>query len=282
MDSLQFFCHSSASRRISVNGLSLHALEWARPGAPGVCLLHGGSAHSHWFDRVIGSFVGRYHVISLDQRGHGASDWPTPPAYATEDFVSDLLGVMDAMGWGRMTVVGHSMGGANAMALSAWHPERVERLVIVDSRPSIPAERLGVMHERGARALRAPRRHPTLESAVASFRLLPRETVADEALLAHVARAGLVERDGGWRFRFDPAANGSRRPHDMWPHLAKIRAPTLLVRAELSPVLTPDMAASMRKAIPDVRFVEVPGAYHHVTLDQPERFVAAVSEFLLQ
>ena len=67
----------------------------------------------------------------------------------------------------------------------------------------------------------------------------------------------------------------------MWPHLPRITAPTLLVRAELSPVLTREMAASMRKAIPDVRFVEVAGAYHHVTLDQPDGFVAAVSEFLL-
>jgi len=55
---------------------------------------------------VIGPFLGRYHVISLDQRGHGASEWPTPPAYATEDFVSDLLGGMeerrlDASAWRR-------------------------------------------------------------------------------------------------------------------------------------------------------------------------------------
>jgi pimeloyl-ACP methyl ester carboxylesterase len=266
---------------MTINGLSLHALEWTRPGAPGLCFLHGGSAHSHWFDHVVTPFVERYHVLALDQRGHGESQWPRPPAYATEDFVADLLGVMDAMGWRRMTGVGHSMGGANAIALSAWHPERVDKLVIVDSRPSIPAERLGVMHERGARALRTPRRHPTVDSAVASFRLLPRETVADPALLAHVARAGIVRREGGFSFRFDPSANGSRRPHDLWPHLSKITAPTLLLRAALSPVLTADMAEAMRAAIPNVRFVEIPGAYHHVTLDQPSAFVAAVSPFLL-
>ena len=280
MNSPPFACQTSSSRRLIVNGLSLHALEWARPGAPGLCFLHGGSAHSHWFDRVVTPFTGRYHVIALDQRGHGESEWPTPPAYATEDFVGDLLGVMDALGWRRMTVVGHSMGGANSMALAAWHPERVERLVIVDSRPSIPAERLGVMHERGARALRTPRRHPTIESAVASFRLLPRDTVADPALLAHVARAGIAERNGGFSYRFDPSANGSRRPHDLWPHLSRIAAPTLLLRAALSPVLTAEMADQMRKAISDVRFVEVPGAYHHLTLDQPDAFVTAVAEFL--
>ena len=281
MTAREFACSSASNRRLTVNGLSLHALEWGPPDAPPLCFLHGGSAHSHWFDRVVAPFAGRYHVLALDQRGHGESEWPTPPAYATEDFVGDLLGVMDVMGWPRITVVGHSMGGANAMALAAWHPARVERLVIVDSRPSIPAERLGVMHERGARALRTPRRHATIESAVASFRLLPRETVADPALLDHVARAGIAARNGGFSYRFDPSANGSRRPHDLWPHLSRIVAPTLLLRAALSPVLTAEMADAMRKAIPDVRFVEVPHAYHHVTLDQPDAFVTAVTPFLL-
>ena len=281
MSSLQLACQSASSRHLVVNGVSLHALEWPKPGAPGLCLLHGGAAHAHWFDEVVTPFTRRYHVIALDQRGHGESAWPSPPAYATEDFVADLLGVADALGWPRMTVVGHSMGGANSMALAAWHPERVERLVVVDSRPSIPPERLGVMHERGARALRTPRRHPSPDAAVASFRLLPRETNATAALLDHVARAGIVERDGGWSYRFDPAANSSRRPHDLWPHLSRITAPTLLVRAALSPILTPDMLTRMAKAIPDVRTVEVEDAYHHVTLDRPEAFVSAVSGFLL-
>jgi esterase len=279
--SLQLACQSASHRRLSVSGLSLHALEWQKPGAPGLCFLHGGAAHAHWFDRVALPFTSRYHVISLDQRGHGESAWPSPPAYATEDFVADLVGVADALGWPRMTVVGHSMGGANAMALAAWHPERVERLVVVDSRPSIPPERLGVMRERGARALRTPRRHPNPESALASFRLLPRETNAEPALLQHVARAGIVDRDGGWSYRFDPAANSSREPHDLWPHLPRIAAPTLLVRAALSPILTPDMLQKMAETIPDVRTVEVPDAYHHVTLDRPDAFVTAVTPFLL-
>jgi pimeloyl-ACP methyl ester carboxylesterase len=281
MDSLQFACQRSSSRRIDVNGLSLHFLEWAGPpGAPSLCFLHGGSAHSHWFDRVIPRFIGRFHVIALDQRGHGQSAWPVPPAYATEDFVADLVGLMDLLGWARMTVIGHSMGGANSMGLSAWHPERVDRLVILDSRPSIPPERLGVMHQRGERALRAPRRHPSIESAVASFRLLPRDTVAVPKLLEHLARAGLVERDGGWRFRFDPAANGMRRPHDMWPHLSKITAPTLILRAELSPVLPPESAERLRSSIPHAKFVEIPGAYHHLTLDRPNEVADALADFL--
>jgi len=130
MNALQLACRTSSSRRLSVNGLSLHALEWAAPNAPGLCFLHGGSAHSHWFDGVIQPFVGRYHILALDQRGHGESEWPVPPAYATEDFVSDLLGVIQVMGWERMTLVGHSMGGAIALAHAVDRPQAWSGLVL--------------------------------------------------------------------------------------------------------------------------------------------------------
>jgi pimeloyl-ACP methyl ester carboxylesterase len=223
------------------------------------------------------SFPDRYHVLSLDQRGHGESDWAPVPAYATEDFAGDLLGVMDAMGWARMTLIGHSMGGHNAMGFSAWHPERVERLVVVDSRPSIPADRLQNMHRRGHRG---PMRHETLESALNSFRLLPRETIADPELLAHLARQGIAEREGRFVYRFDPACNGQRQPTDGWALLGRITAPTLLVRGEHSPILPREMAADMLARLPRARLVEIPGAYHHLVLDAPGAFATALDTFL--
>jgi len=270
-------CATARSRFLVVAGLRLHLLEWGEAGRPGLLFLHGGSAHAHWFDAVAPAFAGRFHVVSLDQRGHGESEWASPPAYGTEQFAADMLGVLDALGWERAIVVGHSMGGHNAMAFAAWHPGRTRALVIVDSRPAIPEERLGQMHRRGERA---PRRHPTIESAVASFRLLPRETVADPALLAHLARAGIVRRDGGWVYRFDPDCNRLRRPVDGWPLLGRIRAPALVLRGELSPILPRDMAERVTGAIEGAELVEIPGAYHHVVLDAPAAFTAAVEEFL--
>jgi pimeloyl-ACP methyl ester carboxylesterase len=270
-------CESARSVTLRVGGLSLHLLEWGAPGRPALCFLHGGSAHAHWFDRVAPAFADRFHVVSLDQRGHGESDWARPAAYATEDFASDLRGLLDALGWERAIVVGHSMGGHNAMAFAAWHPGRVRALVVVDSRPSIPAERLGRMRKRGWRALNL---HPTLEAAAAAFRLLPRETVADPALLAHLARVGVVQRDGGWQYRFDPEANRQRLPVDTLNLLPRIGAPSLIVRGEWSPVLPRDLAEQMRSAIPRSTLVEIPGVYHHLGLDRPEAFVRALDEFL--
>ena len=270
-------CENARSRVVEVNGLRLHFLESGPVGAPVLCFLHGGAAHAHWFDAVTPAFADRFHVIALDQRGHGESAWAEPPAYGTEDFTGDLVGLMDAQGWARMIVVGHSMGGHNAMTFAAWHPERVAALVIVDSRPSIPTERLTVMHARGRRL---PRLHPTEEAAVHSFRLLPRETVADRALLAHVARAGLTRRDGGWAWRFDPATHGARQPVDAWPLLSRVTAPTLITRAALSPVLTQEMAGRLQTSIPHASLVTIPGAYHHLTLDRPTEFAAALSTVL--
>jgi esterase len=272
-----FGCDAARRREIYVSGLTLRGLEWGHPGGPALCFLHGGSAHAHWFDAVAPAFAGRYHVLSLDQRGHGESDWPVPAAYATEDFTADLLGMMDALGWRRMALVGHSMGGHNAMAFAAWYPERLWALSVVDSRPSIPSERLATMHRRGHRG---PRRHESLDTALRSFRLLPPETTADPALLEHLGREGIVERNGRFLYRFDPACNGTRRPADGWALLERIAAPTLLVRGEHSPILPREMAAEMAKRIPNVRVEEIPGAYHHLVLDAPEAFTAVLDRFL--
>lgn len=277
MTPLHLGCEHARHRFIDVDDLKLHALEWGTPGRPALCFLHGGSAHAHWFDLVAPAFADRYHVISLDQRGHGESGWASPPAYATEDFVADLRQVMPALAWRQAVVVGHSMGGHNALAFAAWHAERVRGLVVVDSRPAIPAERLERMHRRGQRALR---RHASPEAAVAAFRLLPPETIAPPALLAHLARAGLVQRDGGWVYRFDPDTNRTRRPADVWTLLPRISVPTLIVRAELSPVLPRELARRMRAQLPRAELVEIPGTHHHLVLDAPDAFVRVLEGYL--
>jgi pimeloyl-ACP methyl ester carboxylesterase len=278
MRNARFACASARHRTFDTGKLSLHALEWGDAGRPGLGLLHGGAAHAHWFDRVAGAFADRFHVVALDQRGHGESEWPVPPAYATEDFAGDLETVLDTLGWERAILVGHSMGGHNSMAFSAWHPGRVRALAVLDSRPSIPEERLSSLRARGQQRTRRP--YPSRDAAAAAFRLVPRETVADPALLQHLGEVGVTERDGGWVYRFDPDANRLRGPADCWPLLPRISAPTLVIRAELSPVLPRDHAARIHQLIPHSTVVEVPGAYHHVTLDAPEAVVAALERFL--
>lgn len=272
-----YACDAAARRSFTVNGMTLRAIEWGRPGRPALCFLHGGSAHSHWFDAVVPAFVDRFHIISLDQRGHGESDWAPDARYGTEQFASDLVGVMDHLGWERMVVVGHSMGGHNSIGFSAWHPGRVRALCVVDSRPALPAERLHAMHRRGHRG---PRRHETLDLALRSFRLLPAETLAAPDLLEHLGRQGITEREGRFLYRFDPRCNGARKPVDGWALLPQIAAPTLLVRGELSPIMPQEMAERMVAAIPNATLVTMLGVYHHLVLDAPDAFSRILDGFL--
>lgn len=270
-------CEVARRGTVAAVGLRLAYLEAGVPGRPPVLLLHGGAAHAHWFDAVLPALAARHHVVALDQRGHGESQWAIPPAYASEDFASDLLSVLDHLSWTRASLVGHSMGGHNVLAFAAWHPSRLRALAVVDGRPSLPSERLAQMRERGQRPARL---HPSLADAVAAFRLLPPETIADPALLAHLAGAGIVERDGGFAYRFDPACYASRQPVDLWPLLPKVVVPTLILRGERSPVLPKDLAERLRDALPRATLCEVPEAYHHVLLDRPAAVATALLDFL--
>ena len=78
--------HAPTSRFIRVNGLSLHYLEWGEATNPALILLHGGSAHAHWWDHIAPTLARTYRVLALDLRGHGESAWTHPPAYEIADY----------------------------------------------------------------------------------------------------------------------------------------------------------------------------------------------------
>ena len=194
----------------------------------------------------------RFHIISLDQRGHGESDWAPDSRYGTEQFASDLLGVMDALGWKRMALVGHSMGGHNAMGFAAWHPERVRMLCVVDSRPSLPEPTAPGHAPAGTSRPAAPRvARPRRSGASGCCRARRWPT---PELLEHLGRQGITEREGRFLYRFDPACNGARQPVDGWALLDRITAPTLLVRGELSPIMPKEMADRMLAPYPAPRW----------------------------
>lgn len=267
-----------ASRTIQAKGLSLHLVEWGWRGNPPLVLLHGNSAHARWWDLLALALEGEYHLVALDQRGHGESGWPRPPAYRTEDFVEDLLVLLDTLELGKVTLIGHSMGSHNAMSFAGLFPQRLQALLLVDGRPATPPERIQAMRRRGRR----PRyEFPTREAALAAFRLMPTESVAPPALLHHIACHGVIQLGNGrWAYKFDRACDATRIPMDAWPLLPKIGCHTLVVRGEWSPILPRDVAEAMVTAIPGSRMAEIKGAHHHVFLDQPQAFEAVVRQFL--
>jgi pimeloyl-ACP methyl ester carboxylesterase len=264
-------------RFVTVRGLRLRYRDWGGDGRP-LLALHGAAAHAHWWDPVAPYLARRLRVLALDWRGHGRSEWPRPPAYGSEDFAAELLGVIEALRLQDVVVAGHSMGGHNAMAFAAWHPGRLARLVVVDARPHVNYDRLRALQRR---APRTPTEFPTLAAALARFRLRPPETIAPAALLRTIARHGLVRLPSGrWRYRFDPACEQTRMPVDCWPLLPRITSPTLVVRGEYSTILEREVGRRMVKAIPSAALEEIPGAHHHVTFDAPRALADCILAWL--
>src|SRR5215475_2659481 len=118
-------------------GLRLHLLDWGKASAPPLLLLHGGAQTAHSFDEVAPDLSRDHHVLALDQRGHGDSDWAPGSVYRREDFIADVRAFLDDRGWPATTLIALSLGGMNAIGFSAAHPERVRGLVVVDVAPRV-------------------------------------------------------------------------------------------------------------------------------------------------
>jgi 3-oxoadipate enol-lactonase len=109
------------------------------PDAPPMVLLHALGDRGAGWAPVTAQFAERFRVFALDLRGHGDSDWPG--TYSFQLMADDVLGALDQLGLGTVTLVGHSMGGAVSYLLAMQRPERVERLVVEDAPPPFRRDR---------------------------------------------------------------------------------------------------------------------------------------------
>ncbi len=260
---------------VDVDGLRLHTLDWGTAGRPPVLLLHGMAMHAWTWDQNALAWNDAFHVVGVDQRGHGDSDRPSRGTYLSEIMARDSVQVADALGWGRFSLVGQSMGGHNGMVAAINHPDRIERLVISDMEPLFQLELMDFM-----RKADAPPVYDSFDDFVAAAAARnPRAPVE-----LHHRRAGQALKrlpDGRWTPKYDFWAPKDWAPLDLWPRLGEIRCPTLLVRGAESPVLRQDHADRMVEAIPDCQLVVVPNAGHSIGTDNPEMYERCIRQFLL-
>lgn len=268
-------------RSVTVNGLNLHWVEWGAPEARPVVLLHGITGHARVWDHLAERLARDFRVLALDQRGYGDSEEPAEPDYRLATMADDLASFADALGLTTFALVGHSMGGRIAIAYAGAHPDRVERLLIVDIGPDI--SRAGIARVR-RRLAEAPERVESEEWAVEyAGRDNP---LCDPARLRHRIRHGLKRApDGGLTWKYpkaqrDGMREGRRDPVNLWEPLARIPCPTLVVRGAETDILSPDTARRMLEVLPRGRLVEVPRAGHSVFEDQPEEFARVARAFL--
>jgi pimeloyl-ACP methyl ester carboxylesterase len=269
-------------RYLEVNGIRLHYLEWGTPDFEPLLLLHGFMGHAHMWDNIAPVLAERYRVLALDQRGHGESEWPKDASYSIYDHFMDLSGFVEALDLNDLNVVGHSMGGRNALFYAACSDQnRIKKLALVDARPG--------NNPKGSKALKEfvlslPLRIRFVEEAARVFkRLYP---YLSEDFCNHVVRYGFKEAgDGTLVPRHDVRMNRLSEGTDfeaeeLWPFLGNITCPTMVIRGEDSPFLSRSEAERMSLCMPKADFREIPRSTHLPAQENPESFLEVVMCFL--
>ncbi len=273
-----FIVQAARASGASPGSEQLRVWEWPG-GPPAALLLHGIGNYGRYWDLFAGAIDGRMQLVAPDARGHGDSVAPSQ-GDAPEDFVADAVAVMDAQQLGRPMVIGHSMGGFHAAALTLAHPDRVRALVLVDVGPHV--EEAGSSRARRL-SLGRPDRFPDEASALAYLR----ETSPGYSDAVYANRMEWVFRrdaTGGlaWRSSKDALRkildDSTTSASRVWDRLGEIRCPVLVVRGTRSASFADATAQQMLKTLPAARLVKL-DAGHNVPLDRPKELAEAVVRF---
>ena len=261
---------------ITANSLSLHYLDWGNPGATPMLLLHGLCSNVHYWDFFAQSMKQEYHVLALDQRGHGDSSWAE--SYTLKDYVLDLEALIAELRLSDLVLIGHSMGGISAVIYTARHPEQVSKLIIVDIGPEIATA--GIERLQRDRASE-PEAFDSEEEAIRYMRQMqPR--YSDTFIQHQVRYAFRRNKEGKLIFKYDKALYNIEQhsPEWLWEYLEQVICPTLVVHGMESDVLLAEVAQRVSDTLAFGSVVHIDNAGHSIPGDNPEAFELAVRKFL--
>lgn len=261
---------------VSVDGCPIHFLRWGQRGAPGLVFIHGGAAHAQWWRFLAPFFEQTHDVVALDLSGHGDSG--RRETYLLEGWAAEVAAVIREAHFAvPPVVIGHSLGGLISITTAAVHGDALAGAIVVDSMPRTKPKQDGEQAPRS----KPHKVYPTLDAALARFRLLPSQPCENEFIMRFIARTSLGEVPGGWSWKFDPTIFDAVSLDQMQTSLGSLQCRLAVMRGELSQVLTAEMAqlltSWLRHPAP---MIEIPQAHHHVILDQPLAFVSTVRALL--
>lgn len=265
------------STTVDVEGADIHYRSWGTKGKPGLVFVHGGAAHAEWWSFIAPFFSTDWHAVAFDLSGHGESG--RRDQYGHPMWAKEVMAVTNDVGFpGPPVVVGHSLGGMVTIQTAATYGDDLAGAVIVDT----PVRRPSPEEDEGSsgRAFRSPGVYPTLADAMSHFRLIPAQPCDNEFIVEHIARTSLRQTPEGWTWKFDPRLfKGNVIP--LRDQLAAAACRIALFTGEFSVIVPPDVAEYMYDLMGRVSpVIEIPQAHHHLMLDQPLAFVAALRTLL--
>ena len=267
---------------VTVNGVKLRYLDWGTSGKTHLVCLHGHTGQAHIWDEFAEAMSPHYHVLAVDQRGHGGSQWAST-GYARDRFVEDLASFVDALGLSKFVLAGLSMGGWHSLLYTPDHQDRVERIIIVDISPQ-PSPG---WPERAASRPVTPLEFPSLDEAIAWMRQY--NSWASAASLRKDAEDKMHQReDGKWTWKADsslfniplPDQSDTKLWDRYWKAIDSITCPILEVRGAESGLVADETIEQMKQRGKQFTSVDIPDAGHVVTVDKPYEFIEATRSFL--
>jgi pimeloyl-ACP methyl ester carboxylesterase len=274
---------------LGVDGIRIAADRVGDADAPAAVFLHGGGQTRRSWGRAAAAVAARgWQAITVDLRGHGESDWSEEGDYRVVSFAGDVLELLRELP-PRPVIVGASLGGFTAMLLAGeLAPDALRALVLVDIVPDMDPSGASRIHRF---------MYDRMESGFESL-----DEVADMIQEYNPNRSrptdldglrtNLRQRDGRWYWHWDPkfidgtAASPPIEVIEVERINAAVDAilaagvPMLLVRGQMSDLVTQERADAFLARFPQIEFVDVAGAGHMVAGDRNDVFAEAVVEFL--
>jgi len=268
-----------ADRYLSVDGLRIHYLDWGDgTGAakPPLVLLHGIGKLARSFEPIAARYCDRYRVLAMDLRGHGDSAWHPQAAYLVEDYVKDLEGLVAQLGLRDIVLWGNSTGGRVAQVFAGMHPELTRAVIVEDVGPERPKE---ISARRGERMAREQQGWASIDELLAQMRKdYPR---IPESTLRLVATHNSKPRgDGRIVLKRDPDIEKGFVPTEIWRFVKNIRAPIVYILGGASTIVPPETQEELRRVLPQVEIVTMPGLGHYPNEEDAAGFAAIVDRFL--
>jgi pimeloyl-ACP methyl ester carboxylesterase len=262
-------------------------LEWGDPRNRDVLIcVHGLTRSSRDFDDLARALDGQFRVVCPDIAGRGDSDrLADPMLYVVPQYVADMVTLIARLDVETVSWVGTSMGGLVGMALAAQTGTPVKRLVLNDVGPVLARASL----ERIATYVGLAPAFPSIEKAEEYLRaILATFGPHSDAQWRFLTETSVRKApDGGYRAHYDPRiaepfrAAMPEKDMELWPVYDAIRCPTLVLRGELSDLLSRDTMAQMARRGPKAQVAEIKGVGHAPTLMHADQ-IALVRNFLLQ
>lgn len=251
------------------NGLQISYRE-SGSGDRVILFVHGNSAFSLWWERVMNCLPAGWRAVAPDLRGCGDSEKPAQP-WSWQELADDIYQFAEGLGLKRVILVGHSLGGTLAQQIAADHPKLVEKLVVINPGPPEGLHFDEVWYQRAAMLVNMP---DMMKAALAAT--MP--TAPKDEFYQRLLDESIAKSLGAWI----PNTRALENTGDLPERVKSITAPTLIIYGKNDLITTLPMQEHLRDLIPGARLEVWEEIGHSAPAECPERLAQRIVAFVAE